>query len=235
MSRRSTTQGEPVSKWIRARSVRMLGALFGLSLMLSACDVSQLLTLLDGSAPAGNADTTAAGAGEDESPAKPAAEEAAPAEKTSKPATPAKKAVADTPAAKKAEAKPAANSETTPTAAADTGTLSKVEAEIFQTLNATRANQGLKPLALDKGIAAGARAYSCQMAKSGQFKHADLRAAGVSGENIAAGYRSAASVHDGWMNSAGHRKNRMSDRWTSYGVGVCANGGGTPYYTERFR
>lgn len=211
-----------MTTWIRARSVRMIGALFALSLMLSACDGSQLLTLLDGSAPA-NADAPSAATDKDEAPAKPAADKAAPA----------KKAEAKEPA-KKAEAKPAPKAETTQNAAG-TGTLSKVEAEIFQTLNATRADQGLKPLALDKGIAAGARNYSCQMAKTGQFKHADLRAAGVSGENIAAGYRSAASVHEGWMNSAGHRKNRMSSRWTSYGVGVCANGGGTPYYTERFR
>src|SRR5690606_27214564 len=104
--------------------------------------------------------------------------------------------------------------------------LSAIEAEIFETLNATRREAGLDALELSADISAGARDYSCTMAETGDFMHADLAQAGVNGENIAAGQRSAAEVHEGWMNSPGHRDNRMSPRWTEYGVGVCEDGNG---------
>jgi uncharacterized protein YkwD len=113
--------------------------------------------------------------------------------------------------------------------------VSAIEKEIFETLNATRRQAGLKALSLSGDISDGARDWSCDMARSGDFRHADLRAAGVNGENIAWGYRSAADVHEGWMNSDGHRRNRMSANWTEYGIGVCEDGGGRRYYTERFR
>ena len=115
------------------------------------------------------------------------------------------------------------------------GGLSAIEQEIFDTLNATRTEAGLGELALSAEIAAGARDYSCTMAETGVFEHADIAAAGVNGENIAAGQRSAAQVHQGWMDSTGHRDNRMNSRWTEYGVGVCEDDGGRRYYTERFR
>ena len=38
-------------------------------------------------------------------------------------------------------------------------------------------------------------------------------------ENIAAGYRTPASVVDGWMNSSGHRANIMNCDLTEIGVG----------------
>lgn len=114
-------------------------------------------------------------------------------------------------------------------------TVSAVEKEIFDTLNATRREAGLKALSLSGDISNGARDWSCNMASSGDFRHADLHSAGVNGENIAWGYRSAADVHDGWMNSSGHRRNRMSANWTEYGIGVCEDGAGRRYYTERFR
>jgi uncharacterized protein YkwD len=113
--------------------------------------------------------------------------------------------------------------------------LSAVEQEIFDTLNATRTDAGLSALTLSADISAGARDYSCTMAETGVFEHADIAAAGVNGENIATGQQSAAQVHQGWMESPGHRDNRMSDRWTEYGVGVCEDDSGRPYYTERFR
>jgi uncharacterized protein YkwD len=115
------------------------------------------------------------------------------------------------------------------------GGLSAIEQEIFDTLNETRADAGLDALALTADIAAGSREYACTMAETGVFEHADLEEAGVFGENIAAGQRSAAEVHEGWMNSPGHRDNRMNSRWTEYGVGACEDDGGRRYYTERFR
>jgi uncharacterized protein YkwD len=41
-------------------------------------------------------------------------------------------------------------------------------------------------------------------------------------ENIAQGQQSAAEVMTAWMNSAGHRRNNLSDRATEYGVARAA-------------
>ena len=62
-----------------------------------------------------------------------------------------------------------------------------------------------------------------------------LRAAGAkftaAGENIAKGYRSAEAVHRGWLDSPGHRKNRLNPSYTRVGIGrVECNG--TPLWTE---
>lgn len=113
--------------------------------------------------------------------------------------------------------------------------LSGVEQAIHDRLTSTRRSTGLTALSLSAEISKGAKSWSCQMAQSGNFRHADLGSAGVSGENIAWGQRGAAAVHDAWMTSPGHRDNRMSSRWSEYGVGVCNDSNGRPYYTERFR
>lgn len=43
---------------------------------------------------------------------------------------------------------------------------------------------------------------------------------GTSGENIAAGYPTAAAVMDGWMHSEGHRANIMNPSFTKVGIGL---------------
>jgi uncharacterized protein YkwD len=186
----------------------MIVLLLSLSIMLSACGLDQLLELFEGPGlaqpPAGTDDGAAEPVPVDDDPAPPEEDEPAPPEE-------------DEPA----DDAPAAG-------------LSDIEQEIFDTLNATRADAGLDELALSEDIAAGARDYSCEMAETGVFEHADLAEAGVSGENIAAGQRSAAEVHQGWMDSPGHRANRMNARWTEYGVGVCEADDGRLYFTERF-
>jgi uncharacterized protein YkwD len=69
------------------------------------------------------------------------------------------------------------------------------------------------------------------MATEGFFEH---DTSGNFAENIAYGYPTPAAVHDGWMDSEGHRANRMNSRYTTYGVGVYKQGD-TFFYTERFR
>jgi hypothetical protein len=55
------------------------------------------------------------------------------------------------------------------------------------------------------------------------------------GENIAAGYSSAASVFEGWKNSPGHNSNMLSTNFTAIGIGRY-QGGGTfgVYWTTAF-
>ncbi len=54
---------------------------------------------------------------------------------------------------------------------------------------------------------------------------------GTWGENVAAGYGSAAGVVDGWMNSAGHRANILNPAFTRIGVAIATSADGTPYWT----
>jgi uncharacterized protein YkwD len=56
-------------------------------------------------------------------------------------------------------------------------------------------------------------------------------AAGAWGENVAAGYGSAASVVTGWMGSTGHRENILNGAFTQIGVGYALGSDGTPYWT----
>lgn len=110
-----------------------------------------------------------------------------------------------------------------------------IERQVATLLDRARRRDGRAALTRRRGISNGAREWACGMAQSGNFRHADLRTAGVYGENIAWGQRSASEVHTAWMDSLGHRTNRMGDRWTEYGIGVCRGGDGTLYFTERFR
>lgn len=208
------------------RAIRSVAVLFALSLMLTACDPSEVMQLVsdrlvDQPAPA---DGSAGDAATDDEAASDADD--APAEQPRKKRQRNKAPADDAPA----QEKPADND-----GGGSTANVSAIEKEIFDTLNATRRKAGLKALSLSAAISKGARAWSCEMARSGNFRHADLRSAGVNGENIAWGQRSAAAVHEGWMNSDGHRRNRMSANWTEYGVGVCTDDDGRRYYTERFR
>lgn len=201
----------------RARALRMMVALLALSLTLSACNPGRLLEFLEGP----GLDPPAAGTDDDaDAPAPPEDDEPAPPE--DEPAPPE-------------EDEPAPPEEEEPADEAPAAELSDIEQEIFETLNATRADAGLGELALTEDIVVGGREYACEMAETGVFEHADLAEAGVNGENIAAGQRSAAEVHDGWMNSPGHRDNRMNSQWAEYGVGVCEADDGRLYYVERFR
>lgn len=276
-----------MNHWMRTRAIRMIGVLFGLSLVLTACDADDVLALLDATvadrgpaAEAAAAEHTAAETGDGDTAdgddvegkserrefqcrkdgvrtARKAATTApakkAPADRDDAPA----KAPVDRDDAKdggdadagrdagrdRADDAPARNpapapEERTPAGGdggGSTGSLSAIEQGIFDRLNATRGEAGLKALTLSAEISRGARSWSCDLAASGNFRHADLRSAGVYGENIAWGQRSAAEVHEGWMNSSGHRANRMSSRWSEYGVGVCEDGSGRLYFTERFR
>jgi uncharacterized protein YkwD len=54
------------------------------------------------------------------------------------------------------------------------------------------------------------------------------------GENVAMGYRDAASVMDGWMNSPGHRANILNCSAKAIGVGLAKASDGSPYWTQLF-
>ena len=223
-----------------ARAGRMVALLFALSLLLTACDADDVMMFLRGPDPAAppapkatDADDRSSASEDapaDDGDGAPASD--APSGDSGGSAPQATAQDADTPAPRpKAQQKPEASG----SGGGSTTGQSAIEREILDLLNAARASDGKAALTVSADVSRGARSWSCDMATSGNFRHADLRSAGVNGENIAWGQRSASEVHQGWMNSPGHRDNRMSDRWTEYGVGVCSDDSGRLYFTERFR
>jgi uncharacterized protein YkwD len=116
-------------------------------------------------------------------------------------------------------------------------TAQKLVSDLFDRLNAERRARGLAALDWDDDLARIAADWSAQMARTGDFRHRDLGAAGglpgmakfsALGENIAwvEGYPSMGSqLHLGWMRSEGHRANLLQRGFDSVGIGVVCSGG----------
>jgi uncharacterized protein YkwD len=103
--------------------------------------------------------------------------------------------------------------------------------DVVVRVNAARAEAGCEPLVVDARLVTVAQAHSEDMAAQDYFDHTSLDgttfaerllAAGYSGggENIARGQRSAAEVHEAWMESPGHRRNILDCSFAAVGVGV---------------
>lgn len=125
---------------------------------------------------------------------------------------------------------------------ADTG----VSAPVIEAANALRRQSGAAPLAVSETLAKAAAAHACDMARTGVFDHKGsdgstlmtrLRRAGcrpsIAAENIAYGYRDAARVLDGWIGSAGHRRNLLLGKARQAGV-ARAEGGGQTWWVMVF-
>ncbi len=121
------------------------------------------------------------------------------------------------------------------------------ERQILDITNAYRVRHNVATLQEDEKIEVVARTHSQDMAERSFFDHTNpdglspfqrMAAAGITyraaGENIAAGYYNAIAVHDGWVNSAGHRQNILSAAYERLGVGVHFGGSYGVYYTQNF-
>ncbi|MGA8039655.1 MAG: CAP domain-containing protein [Acidimicrobiia bacterium] len=113
------------------------------------------------------------------------------------------------------------------TANADSGT----EADFLAKINASRASAGLAPLQVDGGLRTHARNHTADMVAAGGIFHSsesELKAAAGSGwdkigENVGRG-QSVASLHEAFMNSAGHKKNILGD-YNYVGIGTDSSDG----------
>lgn len=122
------------------------------------------------------------------------------------------------------------------------------ERQVFDLANAARVRFGLTPFEWDDAIAATAKKHSVDMAEHGYMAHTNLAGKSpfermaddgirysAAAENVAAGYANAIFVHDGWMNSLGHRNNILSQNTTRLGVGAAfGDSRYTLYYTQKF-
>lgn len=134
-----------------------------------------------------------------------------------------------------------------PTAAEPAGNDAVAQQQVLDLTNAERAKAGCSALRLDQTLNRVADGHSEDMAARDYFSHNDpegngpgvrIDAAGYQGrgwgENIAAGYRSAAAVVEGWMNSDGHRRNILNCNFNELGVGYAEGGSYGVYWTQVF-
>jgi uncharacterized protein YkwD len=109
------------------------------------------------------------------------------------------------------------------------------EAQVLQLTNNERAKKGCGPLRTNSALTKAADLYATDMVVHHYFDHNSqdgrspfdrMKTAGFKGgsmaENIAVGYKSAAAVVEGWMNSEGHRKNILNCDYTMIGIGYDA-------------
>lgn len=134
------------------------------------------------------------------------------------------------------------NTGTTDTAAS----LSAIESQIHSLINDYRKANGLRELTANSKISDVARGHSSDMA-SGKvaFGHDGFsdRVASIKSqvggssfaENVAwnNNANSAQTAFNGWINSAGHKKNILGD-YSSTGIGVTRNSNGSYYFTQIF-
>ena len=121
---------------------------------------------------------------------------------------------------------------------------SRYISEVVRLVNAERAKEGLAALQMDSSLNSAAQVRAKEIVTSFSHRRPNgsncftaLSEAGIkyngSGENIAYGQKTPAEVVNAWMNSAGHRANIMSSKFTKIGVG-CHNSNGTYYWSQFF-
>ncbi len=116
---------------------------------------------------------------------------------------------------------------------------------VFDRVNDERAQRGLAPVEWDEDLAAVARSWSAEMARTEQLRHQDIGALlgrgdlsdlqGI-GENVfqATGPVPAGTIHAGWIRSDDHRVNVVNPGWNRLGVGVHCAEDGSVWATQEF-
>jgi uncharacterized protein YkwD len=120
------------------------------------------------------------------------------------------------------------------------------ESHMISDVNAMRSAAGLRPLLADPRLASVARAYAHDMAARRYFGHHNpegqsvgdrLEGAGVAyrhaGENIAF-VQNENEAMEGFLNSAGHKANILSRRYTRIGIGIIVTDGYGALYVQEF-
>jgi uncharacterized protein YkwD len=123
----------------------------------------------------------------------------------------------------------------------------------LELVNHDRAAQGIAPLVEDRLLSSAAELHALDMARRGYFDHYNPNGQGPTARFIALGGNSPGvaenivyTFHQGkhprvtvnnlrefqqrWMNSAGHRRNLLNSRYTSFGYGVAISPDGSRIY-----
>jgi uncharacterized protein YkwD len=127
-----------------------------------------------------------------------------------------------------------------------TGAGGTEQAKVVAETNKQRAMNGCGAVTVNAKLTKAAQLHSVDQAEHNTMSHDGSngstpwdrsKAAGYDnaiGENVAMGYRDAASVMDGWMNSPGHRANILNCSAKAIGVGLAKASDGSPYWTQLF-
>ena len=113
------------------------------------------------------------------------------------------------------------------------------EAAFFAHINAVRARDGKAPLTLDAQASDVARAWSGEMARTGQLSHNpnvknQVQNWKMIGENVGTG-SNVVIISQALENSPAHRANIVNGLFTHVGVGVVETADGTIWVTEVFK
>jgi uncharacterized protein YkwD len=179
-------------------------------------------------------------------PASPSATTSASASASAK-TSPSASATTSKPASTAKRRSKAPTASPTKTTQAPSGGSSTVAAEILRLVNAERSKAGCSALSSESHLDAAAQKHTDLQAEKNTMSHQlpgeasmgdRVTAAGYKwrglGENVAAGYTSAESVMDGWMNSPGHKANILNCGFEELGVGRAKSSSGTLYWTQVF-
>ncbi|XEC95741.1 CAP domain-containing protein [Paenibacillus tarimensis] len=120
------------------------------------------------------------------------------------------------------------------------------ERQVLDLTNSFRLKHGVGLLEWDDLAAETARKHSQDMSERDYFDHTNpdgqspfdrMTSDGIeyslAAENIAAGYSDAFHVYNGWLNSAGHRKNMLNGELQRLGVGIYGKNYTQNFYTPR--
>lgn len=109
---------------------------------------------------------------------------------------------------------------------------------LFILHNHQRSFHGAAPLQRDAQLSSYAQTWAETMARSGEMKHSSLRFVGsgfsAGAENVAMMQRSPEEAMNAWMQSSGHRRNILNDRYTHAGFGVAYDSAGRAYWCAVF-
>jgi uncharacterized protein YkwD len=126
---------------------------------------------------------------------------------------------------------------------------SQTAISLFDLTNGERAKASTPALQSSSALMRAAQLQADQMAAARQMAHTlpsapyptmedRLNAVGYqwqsAGENIAAGYATAAQAMSGWMDSPDHRANILNTNFTELGTGYAIDATGRPYYVQVF-
>lgn len=123
--------------------------------------------------------------------------------------------------------------------------LNEYARQVIDLVNQERAAAGLADLKTDAALCAAAQVRAQEIAQSFSHTRPDgtkgftvLKERGIvyvaCGENIAKDSITPRRVMEGWMNSAGHRKNILNANFTSIGVGYYLDAAGTAHWVQLF-
>lgn len=130
-----------------------------------------------------------------------------------------------------------------PAAAPPSAAAVSPESQVAALINQQRAKAGLPALKTYTVLNSTAETWSKHLASTKTFVHstAAWRAARIdlygfrsSGENLAAGYPTAAAAVSAWMKSAGHKANILGKSYKAMGIGFVSGGPHKQYWTVVF-